>query len=403
MIYSILDNDMYKLSMQQLVLHQFSTVEVEYDLSIRSDIDLLPFKSEIEREIRQLQSLMLSPEEVKYLHSIRYLSNDYIEWLSGYRFNPAKHVVVYEKDGKLAITIKGSWLQTILYEVPILAIISEVYHTSGGAMCLATCMEKLNDKVSLIESYGDEFKFAEFGTRRRNSYLIHDHVIGYLAKTVPNNLVGTSNVHFAMKYNIKPIGTMAHEIFQVAQAVFPLPTHQKDMLYAWAREFQGDLGYALSDTLGSDYFMTDFSLDLAKLFDGTRQDSGDPYSYGRRIIGHYEKLGIDPKTKYVVFSDNLNMNKAYDLYKYFSRNTNVSFGIGTNLTNDCGDVPLSIVIKVQLANGVPVVKISDTPEKAIGRNKNYLEFVKEFVHYQLTNYAIEWAMRHYRRLNEDIQ
>lgn len=380
MIYSLLDNDLYKFSMQQLVLHQFPNVHVEYDLSIRSKgVDLRPLREEIEREIRQLTSLMLTPEEERYLNTIRYLSGDYIEWLRGYRFNPEKHVKIYEKDDNLAITISGNWLQTILYEVPVLAIVSEIYHNQGGSIHLAECMERLNQKVELIESYGDGFKFAEFGTRRRNSYLIQDHVIGYLAETVPNNIVGTSNVHFAMKYDITPIGTMAHEIFQIAQAVFPLPSHQKDMLYAWAKEFQGDLGYALSDTLGRDYFIKDFTLDLAKLFDGTRQDSGDPYSYGRRIINHYEKLGIDPKSKYIVFSDSLNIESAYGLYKYFKNDIKVSFGIGTNLTNDCGDVPISIVIKVQLANGIPVVKISDTPEKAMSRDKNYLEFMKEFV------------------------
>jgi nicotinate phosphoribosyltransferase len=172
---------------------------------------------------------------------------------------------------------------------------------------------------------------------------------------------------------------MAHEMFMAGQALYPLPIHQKEMLYMWAREFQGDLGCALSDTLGRDYFLKDFTLDLAKLFDGTRQDSGDPYSYGRRIVNHYEKLGIDPKTKYIVFSDNLNIDKAIALYKYFIHNINVSFGIGTNLTNDCGDIPISIVIKMQYCKGIPVVKISDTPEKAMGRDKNYLEFMKEFV------------------------
>lgn len=379
MIYSLLDNDLYKFSMQQLVLHQFSNVEVEYDLAIRTKgVDLRPFREDIEREIRSLQSLMLSPEEETFMKSIRYLSPDYIEWLRGYRFNPDKHISIYEKDNNLAITVKGNWLQTILYEVPILAIVSECYHTGDGSMRLAECMERLNNKVELISSYGSEFQFAEFGTRRRNSYLIQDHVVGYLSKQVPHNMVGTSNVHFAMKYNLKPIGTMAHEIFQVAQSIFPLPSHQKDMLYAWAKEFKGDLGVALSDTLGSDYFLKDFTLDLAKLFDGTRQDSGDPYVYGHKIINHYYKLGVNSREKTVVFSDSLSVESAYELYKHFRYNIKVSFGIGTHLTNDCGSTPLSIVMKVQVANGIPVVKISDTPEKAIGRDVNYLEFMKEY-------------------------
>ncbi len=380
MIYSLLDNDLYKFTMAQCIYHNFPNVPVEYDLSIRSkDIDLRPFKEEIEREIRQLDSLMLHPTEYNYLRSIRFLSKDFVDWFKLFKFNTTEHIVLTEEDNNLKLTIKGNWLDTIFYEVPLLAIISEVYHSRNGKSGLAVCTENLTEKIEKIKAIGDTFKFAEFGTRRRNSFFMQDHVIEQLVKHVPNNIIGTSNVYFAMKYGIKAIGTMAHEMFMAGQALYPLPIHQKEMLYMWAREFQGDLGCALSDTLGTDYFLKDFTLDLAKLFDGTRQDSGDPYSYGRRIVNHYEKLGIDPKTKYIVFSDNLNIDKAIALYKYFIHNINVSFGIGTNLTNDCGDIPISIVIKMQYCKGIPVVKISDTPEKAMGRDKNYLEFMKEFV------------------------
>jgi len=377
MVYSLLDNDLYKFTMAQCVLHNFPNVQVEYDLSIRSKgVDLRPLREEIEREIRQLASLMLAPEEERYLNTIRYLSGDYIEWLKGYKFNPEKHVRVLEKDNNLAITISGNWLQTILYEVPILAIISEIYHNQDGSMHLAECMEKLNQKVELIEGYGDGFKFAEFGTRRRNSYLIQDHVVGYLVKTVPKNIVGTSNVHFAMKYGIKPIGTIAHEMMQCSQVLFPLKSHQKDIMDVWNKEFDGDVGIMLSDTLGTDAFLRDFTYKFAKSFDGVRQDSGDPFEIGYKIVNHYKSFGIDPKTKTIIFSDSLDIPKAIGLYNEFKDKIKVSFGIGTNLTNDCGDVPLSIVIKVQECNGFPVAKISDTPEKAMCRNVAYLDYLK---------------------------
>lgn len=377
MVYSLLDNDLYKFTMAQCVFHNFPNVPVEYDLSIRSkDIDLRPFKEEIEREIRQLDSLMLHPTEYNYLRSIRFLSKDFVDWFKLFKFNTTEHIVLTEEDNNLKLTIKGNWLDTIFYEVPLLAIISESYHTSDGSMKLAECMERLNSKVDLIQSYGDEFKFAEFGTRRRNSYLIHDHVIGYLSNTVPNNLVGTSNVHFAMKYNINPIGTIAHEMIQCSQVLFPLKSHQKDIMDLWNKEFDGDVGIMLSDTLGTDAFLRDFTYKFAKSFDGVRQDSGDPFEIGYKIVNHYKSFGIDPKTKTIIFSDSLDIPKAIGLYNEFKDKIKVSFGIGTNLTNDCGGVPLSIVIKVQECNGFPVAKISDTPEKAMCRNVAYLDYLK---------------------------
>lgn len=380
MVVSILDNDLYKLTMQQTVLHNFQNVNVEYDLMIRSkNIDLRPFRESIEREILSLNSLQLHPDEEAFLHSIRFLSKDYIEWLKDFRFNTQKHIVIGESDKNLTLTIRGNWLHTILYEVPVLAIISEVYHSRDGKCNLKICTENLMNKIDFIKQQGLDFKFAEFGTRRRNSFMIQDHVVELLKSHINGHLVGTSNVYLAMKHGLKPSGTMSHELLMAGQALFPLPTHHKEMLYIWAKEFQGDLGYALSDTLGVNYFLKDFTLDLAKLFDGTRQDSGDPYLYGNRIINHYEKLGLDPKTKYVVFSDNLNINKAYEIYKHFKDHINVSFGIGTNLTNDCGDEPISIVIKMQMCNNIPVVKISDTPEKAMGRDTDYLNYIKTFI------------------------
>lgn len=377
MIYSLLDNDLYKFSMAQCIYHNFPNVPVEYDLFIHSkDIDLRPFKEEIEREIRQLDSLMLHPNEYDYLRSIHYLSKDFIDWFKTFQFNTAEHVILSQDDKNITLTIKGNWLDTIFYEVPILAIISEIWHSRNGQCGLAICTKNTREKINKIKELGDGFKFAEFGTRRRNSFFMQDHVIEQLVKHVPNNIIGTSNVYFAMKYGIKPIGTIAHEMMQCSQVLFPLKSHQKDIMDVWNKEFDGDVGIMLSDTLGTDAFLRDFTYKFAKSFDGVRQDSGDPFEIGYKIVNHYKSFGIDPKTKTIIFSDSLDIPKAIGLYNEFKDKIKVSFGIGTNLTNDCGDVPLSIVIKVQECNGFPVAKLSDTPEKAMCRNPYYLDYLK---------------------------
>lgn len=378
MVVSLLDNDLYKLTMQQTVLHNFQNVNVEYDLMIRSkNIDLRPFRESIEREILSLNSLQLHPDEEAFLHSIRFLSKDYIEWLKDFRFNTQKHIIIGESDKNITLTIKGNWLHTILYEVPVLAIISEVYHSRDGKCNLKICTENLMNKIDFIKQRGLDFKFAEFGTRRRNSFMIQDHVIGLLKDNVNGHLVGTSNVYLAMKYDIKPIGTIAHEMIQCSQVLFPLKSHQRDIMDVWNKEFDGDVGIMLSDTLTTDVFLRDFTYKFAKSFDGVRQDSGDPFEVGYKIINHYKGYNIDPKTKSIIFSDSLDIPKAIELYKEFKDKTKVSFGIGTNLTNDCGDMPISIVIKVQECDGFPVAKISDTPAKAMCRNQYYLAYLKD--------------------------
>lgn len=378
---NILDNDFYKLTMGQLVYHNFQNVEVEYKLFIRDNVDLRPYKENIEREINDLQTLIMNRDEKDYLNSIRFLTKDYINWFSNYRFRPEDHVFISEKNNNLDITIRGNWADVIYYEVPILAIISEVYykkHSELGSNSLLRFNNNLNNKISLINDCPN-FKFIDFGTRRRFSYMIHDTLVERLSRELPNNFIGTSNVHLAMKYGVKAIGTHAHEIIQCSQSLFPLPIHQKEMLRLWSKEFNGDLGIALSDTLGIDYFLKDFTLDLAKQFDGVRQDSGDPYLVANKVIQHYKKLGINPKSKTIVFSDGLNIKKAILLYRKFNDIINVSFGIGTNLTNDCGQKPLQIVIKVQECNGIPVCKISDSGGKEVCKNKHYLEFMKDFI------------------------
>ncbi len=198
-------------------------------------------------------------------------------------------------------------------------------------------------------------------------------------KDLPN-FIGTSNVYFAKKYNLKPIGTMAHEWIMAGQGQedVSLRNSQKAMLQAWCNEYRGDLGIALSDTLGVDAFLEDFDLYFAKLYDGIRHDSGDPDVWARKVICHYSKLGVEPKTKTLVFSDGLTFETAAKIYNKFKFAAKVSFGIGTNLTNDFEDItPLQIVMKIVKCNGLPVAKISDSPDKGMCNDKEYLTYLKK--------------------------
>ena len=225
------------------------------------------------------------------------------------------------------------------------------------------------------------FKFSEFGTRRRFSFKWQDKVINILKKKIPKScFVGTSNVYFAKKYDILAVGTNAHEYYQVGQALdkVRLAESQKFMLQSWVNEYRGDLGIALSDTLGTDKFLKDFDLYFAKLYDGIRHDSGNPIEWGYKVINHYKKLRINPMTKTLLFSDSLDFDKAYKIYKEFKNQTNVTFGIGTFIMNDFKPIakPLNIVMKLQSVNGKPVAKLSDDEGKTICEDKEFLHYLK---------------------------
>jgi nicotinate phosphoribosyltransferase len=274
----------------------------------------------------------------------------------------------------LHITVKGSWLLTILFEVPLLAIVNEVYfdniYPSEG-------VKKLSEKLQMVHGIED-FKFADFGTRRRFKAEWQKVIVETCVKTVPNNFVGTSNVRLAMENGIRPIGTMAHEWIQAGQNVgVRLMDSQKRMLQAWVDEYRGDLGIALTDTLGVNAFIRDFDGYFAKLYDGVRHDSGDPIEWGEKMLAHYNELRIDPRTKTFVFSDGLTFPKAVEILDHFRNRVKVVFGIGTNLTNDFeGIEPLQIVMKMTECNGRPVAKISDSPGKGMCHNEEYLAYLK---------------------------
>jgi len=376
-IESILDNDLYKFTMQQGVLHQFSNTISEFKFQCRTpNIDFSDLYNIISKSIRDLEDLKPEDDDLEYLSSLRFIKPDYVDFFRHFRFDPKRYVQMGLNRKDLELRIKGPWLQTILFEVPILGIISEVYTTLQPDFDLQVAERNLKKKIKLLR--GLPIKFADFGTRRRSCRDWQNYIIDALHHSLPSNFVGTSNVYFAKKYNIKTIGTMAHEWIQAHQALnYRLVDSQKMAFENWAKEYRGDLGIALSDTLGADIFLRDFDLYLAKLFDGVRQDSGSPEVFLYKIVDHYKKLGIDPKTKTIVFSDGLDFGKMILLYRLSElEGIKSSFGIGTNLTNDCGIEPIQIVIKMVSCNGAAVAKVSDSPGKGMCEDKNYESYLK---------------------------
>lgn len=380
-IESLLDTDIYKFSMMQAVLHQFPGAEVEYRFQCRTPgADLRPVREDLERELEQLCDLRLGPEELNFLSSLRYLKPDFIEFLRLFHLQ-SRFVEIGEEDDQLRIIIRGPWLHTILFEVPLLAIISELYHRHAHpGHNLDTGRERLAHKIGQVRELDrpGEFVFSDFGTRRRLSREWHDEVVATLAGEIPDSFRGTSNVRLARQLGLVPIGTIAHEFIQAAQALGPrLSETQRFAFQAWAQEYRGDLGIALSDTYSLKAFLRDFDMYFCKLFDGARQDSGDPFEWGEAMIEHYHANRVDPKTRNLVFSDSLDIPRAAQIWHRFRDRINVSFGIGTNLTNDTGVNPVNIVIKMTACNGQPVVKLSDSPGKVISTDDRYLAWVRQ--------------------------
>lgn len=380
-IESLLDTDVYKFSMMQAVLHQFPGAEVEYRFKCRTHgVDLRPIRQELEREIEHLCTLTLGPEELNYLAAQRYFKDDFIEFLRLFHLQ-SRFVEIGEHDEQLEITIRGPWLHTIPFEVPLLAIVSELYTRHRHPdFDFEDARRRLKKKIGQVGELDrpDEFVFADFGTRRRFSRAWHDEVVETLAREIPASFRGTSNIRLARELELVPIGTMAHEFIQAAQALGPrLAETQRFAFEVWAREYRGDLGIALSDTYSLKAFLRDFDMYFCKLFDGARQDSGDPIAWGEAMIEHYRNNRVDPKTRNLIFSDSLNIPKAAEIWRTFRDRINVSFGIGTNLTHDTGSDPINIVIKMTECNGQPVVKLSDSPGKIVSTDQAYLNWVRQ--------------------------
>jgi nicotinate phosphoribosyltransferase len=394
-INSLLENDFYNFTMMQAILHHFPSTQVTAKFKCRNaDISLMPYFDRIKEEINHLGTLMLTEDELSYMSKIPFLKKDFIDYLENFRLHPEKNVkYVITKDfygkEKLDILFMGSWLQIILFETPVLAIINQIYFEDktnqrstyySTPFTLDAARHRLEKKIDYIrENASSIFQFADFGMRRRFSSEWHDEVVETLKRELPTNFIGTSNVFLAKKHNIKYIGTMAHQWICAGQGIpgIRLSDSQKHMLEVWAKEYRGDLGIALSDTLGMDAFLRDFDKYFAKLYDGARHDSGDPFIWCEKLIDHYKKLGIDPRTKTAVFTDGLDIQKAIDIVKKFHNKIQTSFGIGTNLTNDVGFTPLNIIIKLIKVNRNPVAKLSDSPGKGMCEDYEYLNYLKK--------------------------
>ena len=389
MIKSLLDTDFYKLTMMQAVLHHYPSALVRYEFKWRNwdkmdlNISLEDFRGRIREAIDKFCKLTFHEDELNYLASIPFFKPDFIDSLALYRPR-GRHIQTYFMDDQLKIRIEGPWVNTILFETPVLAMVSELYTHHNKVMefnWMKRGRELLNEKVEFLKNVlhrDNNFKFVDFGTRRRASLEWHDEVIRTLRENLPDNFIGTSNVMFAVKYGLKPIGTMAHEWLQAHQQLgVRLVDSQAAAMQTWANEYRGELGIALSDVVGFDNFLKDFDRYFALLFDGCRHDSGDPEWWCEKLINHYKALRIDPRTKSAVFSDGLTMPVAVDLYKRFNNSINTSFGIGTHLTNDCGFLAPQIVIKLVECNGKPTAKISDSKGKGMCEDPSFLEYLNK--------------------------
>ena len=391
-VVSLLDTDLYKFNMDQVIFHKHTDLCGQYYFKCRNEgIVFTPdMVREIEEQIDHLCTLRFNKQELDYLRSIRFIKSDYVEFLR--LWHPIRDYVTVElsPEGELSVVVDGPLFCAMQFEIYLLEIINEVYfRMSFDYMTLRrAAQEKLDAKIKAMNDGTYTFKFAEFGCRRRLSREWEDEVVRRLV-TETKNCIGTSNVYLAMKYNVTPIGTYAHEFVQMYQGIdsIPLAYTNHYAMKDWYNEYEGDNGTALTDTVTTDLFLLDFNRSMVNNYTGVRHDSGDPYEWGEKMISHYKKYGVDPKTKLLLFSDSLDFDKAQKLHDYFCDKTKVSFGIGTFVSNDTCEKALNIVIKLQYVNGRPVAKLSDAPGKAMCRDEEYLEYLKRSVDFRLKREA----------------
>ncbi len=408
-ISSLLETDLYKFSMGQAIYHQFPDYKTTWTFKCRnSDVKFTSeMVAEIKHQIQEYCKLRFQEDELEYLKNIGtikdktgkvikkgWISETYTDFLRLWSPRYEDFEIKTDAPCGLSIEAKGTWLNTSMYEIPTLAIVNEVYfrYAYNYDELKKQFSQKLKGKISLLENGTYELgAFSEFGLRRRLSSECQEMAVQQLKKaklSASTIFVGTSNVYLAKKYELKPTGTMAHEwimcIGQGNRAINPAYSNLYS-LRAWVNEYKVQNGTALTDTITTDCFLRDFDEEFATLFSGVRHDSGDPYQWGEKIIEHYKKLGIDPKTKTLLFSDSLNFEKATQLNRYFKDRIKVAFGIGTFITNDTDKTPLNIVMKVTNCNGSDVAKVSDTPGKGMCKNPEYVEYLQR---------AIQWRINH---------
>lgn len=383
MFESILDNDLYKFTMQQAVHMLYPRAEASYGLVNRGNTPFpYGFREQLSARVEKMSDLKLTDDEKQYLSDTCYfLTPVYLDFLESYRFDP-QEVTIKQNGMELKVDVEGPWYKTILWEVPLLAAISELFFKTTGAESISPQKSTAVNQRKAKELKRQGIEFADFGTRRRFSYETQEALLRDILKVEGNTLVGTSNVNFSKKFKITPIGTQAHEWFMFHAVINGYRMANSAAVNAWTRAYQGDLGIALTDTFTTDVFLATFDTVQAKLFDGVRQDSGDPQAFVDKVVAHYEKLHIDPRTKTVVFSDGLDVQKAIAIHNYCKGRIKDSYGIGTNLTNDVGVTPLNIVIKLMKCRetGIRdwqfVAKLSDSEDKYTGDSEEIAHCIK---------------------------
>lgn len=372
MIHTILDTDLYKFTTSYAYIKLFPNAMGTFSFKDRDETAYTDkFLKSLREAVVSLAQVALTTEELEYMTShCRFLPRVYWEWLSSFRFQPDKVKIYLDEDCHLNIEVTDELYKATLYEVPLLAIVSEIKNqTLGNIADMDDIICKLSEKVTLSNEH--QLSFSEFGTRRRFSFDVQDKVIGYLKQT-SQYCTGTSNCHFAMKYGMKPMGTHPHEWFMFHGAQFGYKHANYMALENWVNVYDGDLGIALSDTYTSKVFLNNLSRKQAKLFDGVRCDSGNEFEFADQLVARYRELGIDSTTKIIVFSNALDFGKALDIQEYCRGKIRCAFGIGTNLTNDTGYKPSNIVMKLTQCkmniNQVwrECVKLSDDEGKHIG-------------------------------------
>ena len=397
-ITSLLEQDMYKFSMGQAIYHLFPGYKTTWTFKCRNkDVKFTAeMVEEIREQIKHFCTLEFQKDELDYLDRIPWIHGVYIDHLRIWRPRFEDFEITTDAECGLSIEAKGSWLNTSMYEIPTLAIVNEVYFRMAYdyGKLLESFRERLDEKYERVKHNKIYLgTFSEFGLRRRLSAEAQELAVekfSHLADTQhsASKFVGTSNVFLAKKFGVKPVGTMAHEwIMCVGQGDHSHnPAYSnKFALDAWTHQYGVLNGIALTDTITTDCFLRDFNLEKATLFSGVRHDSGDPIEWGEKMIGHYQKLGIDPNTKTLLFSDSLDFDKADRIFRHFRGRANVAFGIGTYIANDTCVTPLNIVMKTTFCNGQDVAKLSDVEGKGMCKNDDYVSYLRR---------TINWRMEH---------
>ena len=395
-INSLLETDMYKFSMGQTIFHQFTSYKTTWTFKCRNkDVHFTDeMVEEIKEQVQAFCQLRFTEEELEYLDNITWIKGTYVDFLRLWQPRYEEFTITTDAPCGLAIDAAGTWLNTSMYEIPVLAIVNEVYFRMAYDydVLLKQFKRRLDEKVRLLEE--DTYRlsdFSEFGLRRRLSAEAQGMAVKAIAEVelpADSHFIGTSNVYLAKKFNLKPVGTMAHEwIMCTGQG-----NHKHNPAYsnwyaldAWVKEYGILNGIALTDTITTDCFLRDFQLTYATLFSGVRHDSGDPYEWGDKMIAHYNSLGINPRTKTLLFSDSLDFERATALYDYFKDKAKVAFGIGTFISNDTDEEALNIVMKTTKCNGMDVAKISDVAGKGMCKNPDYVDYLNRCIDYRMKN------------------